>query len=45
MPTYVDGFVIPVPTRKLADYRRLALRMGKLWIRARRAGRARMRGG
>ena len=32
MPTYVDGFVIPVPTRKLADYRRLAQRMGKLWI-------------
>lgn len=32
MPNYVDGFVIPVPTRKLADYRRLAQRMGKLWI-------------
>jgi len=32
MPSYVDGFVIPVPTRKLAAYRRLARRMGKVWI-------------
>ncbi len=32
MPNYVDGFVIPVPTRRLAEYRRLAQRMGKVWI-------------
>lgn len=28
---YVDGFVIPVPTDKLADYRKLARKMGKIW--------------
>jgi uncharacterized protein YbaA (DUF1428 family) len=28
---YVDGFVVPVPTRKLADYRRVAKKVGKVW--------------
>lgn len=28
---YVDGFVVPVPKRKLAEYRRLALKAGKVW--------------
>jgi uncharacterized protein YbaA (DUF1428 family) len=28
---YVDGFVIPVPKKKLADYRRLARLAGKVW--------------
>lgn len=28
---YVDGFVLPVPTRKLPAYRRLAQRAGKIW--------------
>lgn len=32
MSVYVDGFVIPVPKVKLADYRRLARKFGKLWI-------------
>jgi uncharacterized protein YbaA (DUF1428 family) len=32
MPRYVDGFVIPVPKRKAAAYRRLARRAGKIWI-------------
>ena len=32
MSVYVDGFVVPVPKDKLADYRRLARRYGKLWI-------------
>ena len=28
---YVDGFVTPVPTARLADYRRLAQKAGKVW--------------
>ena len=28
---YVDGFVVPVPKRKLKAYRRLATRAGKIW--------------
>jgi uncharacterized protein YbaA (DUF1428 family) len=32
MSVYVDGFVIPVPKDKLADYRRLARKFGALWI-------------
>jgi uncharacterized protein YbaA (DUF1428 family) len=28
---YVDGFVVPVPTRNLAAYRRLARTAGKVW--------------
>jgi uncharacterized protein YbaA (DUF1428 family) len=31
MPRYVDGFLIPVPKRKLAAYRRAA-RAGKVWM-------------
>ena len=29
--SYVDGFVIPVPTRNLAAYRRMARKAGKVW--------------
>ncbi|HEX8012477.1 MAG TPA: DUF1428 domain-containing protein [Casimicrobiaceae bacterium] len=29
--SYVDGFVVPVPTRNLAAYRRLAKKAGKIW--------------
>lgn len=29
--SYVDGFVLPVPTRNLAAYRRLARTAGKVW--------------
>ena len=29
--TYVDGFVVPVPTRKLDAYRRLAQKAAKVW--------------
>jgi uncharacterized protein YbaA (DUF1428 family) len=32
MPKYVDGFVIPVPKKKLADYRRMAQKSGKIWM-------------
>ena len=28
---YVDGFVVPVPKKKLDDYRRLARKAGKIW--------------
>lgn len=28
---YVDGFVLPVPKRKLAAYRRMARKAGKVW--------------
>ena len=28
---YVDGFVLAVPEAKLADYRRLARKAGKIW--------------
>ena len=31
MPKYVDGFVIPVPRKKLAAYRALARKAGKIW--------------
>jgi uncharacterized protein YbaA (DUF1428 family) len=29
--TYVDGFVVPVPKRKLAAYRKMAAKSGKIW--------------
>lgn len=28
---YVDGFVIPIPRRQLATYRRMAQKAGKVW--------------
>ena len=28
---YVDSFVVPVPTRNLAAYRRMASKAGKIW--------------
>lgn len=31
MPSYVDGFVIPVPKRKLDAYRRQARKGAKIW--------------
>ena len=29
---YVDGFVVPVPVARLADYRKLARKAGKIWL-------------
>ncbi len=29
--SYIDGFVVPVPRRKLADYRKMARYAGKIW--------------
>lgn len=29
--SYVDGFVVPVPTRNLGAYRKLARKAGKVW--------------
>jgi len=31
MGQYVDGFVLPVPRKKIADYKRIARRAGKVW--------------
>jgi uncharacterized protein YbaA (DUF1428 family) len=31
MAHYVDGFVVPVPRRNVADYRRIARQAGKIW--------------
>ena len=31
MPGYVDGFVVPVPKNKLAAYRAIARKAGKIW--------------
>src|SRR3954468_20313332 len=30
--SYVDGFVVPVPKKKLAAYRALAKKAGKIWL-------------
>lgn len=29
---YVDGYVLPVPKKNLAAYRRMALKAGKVWM-------------
>ena len=31
MANYVDGFVVPVPKKKIEAYRRMALKAGKVW--------------
>ena len=31
MANYVDGFVLPVPKKNIAAYRRLARKAGKIW--------------
>ena len=31
MATYVDGFVIPLPKARLADYKKIARLAGKVW--------------
>ena len=31
MPSYVDGFVIPLPKKNLAPYRRMARACAKIW--------------
>ena len=31
MPKYVDGFVLPVPKKKLQEYRAMAQKAGKVW--------------
>jgi uncharacterized protein YbaA (DUF1428 family) len=32
MAMYVDGFVLPVPRKNLAAYRRMAKKAGKIWM-------------
>lgn len=29
--TYVDGFIVPVPKKKIGAYRRMATKAGKVW--------------
>ncbi len=29
--SYVDGYVVPVPKTKIADYRKIARKCGKIW--------------
>ena len=31
MPLYVDGFVVPVPKKKLEAYREMSKKAGKVW--------------
>ena len=31
MPRYVDGFIVPVPKKKIQAYRALAKKAGKVW--------------
>ena len=31
MPSYVDGFVVPVPRKNIEAYRRLARTAGRIW--------------
>jgi uncharacterized protein YbaA (DUF1428 family) len=31
--SYVDGYVLPVPRKKLAEYRRMAREAGKVWMK------------
>ena len=31
MANYIDGFVIPIPKSKVADYRKMARAAGKVW--------------
>ena len=31
MARYVDGFIVPVPRRKLAAYKKMSMRAGKVW--------------
>ena len=32
MARYVDGFVVPVPTKNVEAYRKLARKAGKIWM-------------
>jgi len=31
MPRYIDGFVVPIPKKNVAAYRRIAQKAGKIW--------------
>ena len=32
MAQYVDGFVLNIPKKKLADYKKMAAKAGKIWM-------------
>jgi uncharacterized protein YbaA (DUF1428 family) len=29
--SYIDGFVVPVPKKRISEYRRIAMRAGRIW--------------
>ena len=31
MARYIDGYVVPVPKKKINEYRRMAQRVAKIW--------------
>lgn len=33
MKRYVDGFVLPIPKKKLAEYKKMAADAGKVWMK------------
>lgn len=33
MPMYLDGFVLPIPKKRLADYKKIASAASKVWKR------------
>ena len=33
MSAYIDGFIVPVPKKKLAAYRRMARKFDALWLK------------
>ena len=32
MPTYVDGFVLPIPRKNVAEYKKVARKAGAIWM-------------
>ena len=30
--SYIDGYVIPIPAKKVAEYRRVAAKAAKIWV-------------
>jgi uncharacterized protein YbaA (DUF1428 family) len=33
MPMYLDGFILPIPKKRLADYKKIATAASKIWKR------------
>lgn len=30
--TYVDGFILPIPSKKIKEYQKIAKHAGKIWL-------------